>query len=92
MSQPLPYVQIKVIRNVKLEHTLITPDDSDIDCFVEFDLNYPDKLKEKTRYFLFCPENKYKDLDKFIVYKNEIKPKDFTRNGQLICDWTDEKN
>ena len=47
MSQPLPYDEIKFDRNVKLEKILNTPDDSGIGYFIEVDLTYPDKIKEK---------------------------------------------
>ena len=43
---------------IKLEKILKIPDDSDIGCFLEVDLNYPDNIKEKTKHFPFCPEKK----------------------------------
>ena len=49
MSQPLPYDEIKFDNNGKLEDILNTPDDSDIGCFVEAHLIYPDKIKEKQK-------------------------------------------
>ena len=58
MSQPLPYDGIKFDKNVKLEDILNTPDDSDIDYFIEVDLTYPDNIKEKTKNFPFAPETK----------------------------------
>ena len=42
----------------KLEGILYSPDDSDIGYFFEVDLRYPDSIKEKTKDFPFCPENK----------------------------------
>ena len=42
-----------------LEELLNTPDDSDIGYFVEVDLKYSDKIKEKTKNFPFCPEKNY---------------------------------
>ena len=58
MSQLLPHDEIKLVKNVKLEDILKTPDDSDIGYFTEVDLTYPDKIKEKTKHFPFAPENK----------------------------------
>ena len=52
MSQMLPYEEIKVDTNVKLEDILQFPDDSDIGYFIEVDLTYPDNLKEKPKIFL----------------------------------------
>ena len=64
MSQMLPYDEIQIwhghpdLHMNWLEEILNTPDDSDIGYFVEFDLKYPDNIKEKTKNFPFCPENK----------------------------------
>ena len=59
MSQPLPYDENKFDKNVKLEDKLNNPDDGDIGYFIEVDLTYPDNIKEKTKNFPFCPENKF---------------------------------
>ena len=58
MSEYLPYDEIKFDNNVKLENILSTPDDSDIGYFIEVDLTYPDKIKEKTKHFPVAPRNK----------------------------------
>ena len=92
MSQYLPYDDIKFDNNVKLEDILNTPDDSEIGYFVEVDLKYPDNIKEKTKHFPFCPENKFSPQDKFSDYMNEIKPDSYTQCRKLICDWTNKKN
>ena len=64
MSQMLHYDEIQMwhghldlFRNW-LEEILDTPDDSDIGYFIEVDLKYANKIKEKTKHFPFCPENK----------------------------------
>ena len=96
MSQPLPYYEIEMwhgdldLYMKWLEEILNTPDDSDIGYFAEVDLRYPDNIKEKTKNFPFCPENKiiHKDND----YMKEIKPKNYAKFKKLICDWTDKKN
>ena len=74
-----------------LDEILNTPDDSDIGYFLEVDLNYPDDIKEKTRYFPFCPENKKTNPDKYNEYMNSIKPENYTKSKKLISDWTDKK-
>ena len=51
-----------------LEEILYTPDDSDFSYFVEVDLKYPNIIKEKTRNFPFCPQNKIIDKDKYNDY------------------------
>ena len=97
MSQLLPYDEIEMwhghpdLYMDKLEETLKTPDDSDIGYFVEVDLKYPDEMKQKTKNFLFCPENKIIPKEKHNDYMNDIKPKNYTKSKKSICDWTDKK-
>ena len=92
MSQPLPFDEIKFDKNVKLEDVLDTPVDSDIGYFVEVDLIYPDKIKEKTIHFPFAPMNKKIIPDNFNDYKKKIKPDTHIQSSKLICDWSDKKN
>ena len=92
MSQPLPYDEIKLDNNVNLEDILNTPDDSDIGYFIEVDLKYPDKIKEKTKNFPFAPVNKKVNPDKFSDYMKSIKPNIYTSTKKLICDWSDKRN
>ena len=92
MSEPLPYDEIKFDENVKLEDILITRDDSDIGCFIEVALTYPDNIREKTKPFPFAPVNKKFNLDDFNGYMKDIKPYTYTQTKKLICDWSDKKN
>ena len=92
MTQPLPYDEIKFDKNVKLEDILNTPDDSDIGYFIEVDLNYPEKIGEKTKHFPLAPENEKNIPDDFTEYMKEIIPDTFTQTRKLICDWSDKKN
>ena len=97
MSQMLPYDEIEMWHGHPykywnwLEEILNTPDDSDIGYFLEVELKYPDNIKEKTKNFPFCPENKKINPDKYNDYMKKIKPKSYTKSEQLICDWTDKK-
>ena len=97
LSQLLPYDEIEMWHGHTdkywnwLEEILNTPDDSDIGYFLEFDLKYPDNIKEKTKHFPFCPENRKINLDKYNDYMNKIKLKNYTKSKKLICDWTDKK-
>ena len=54
-------------------------------------MKYPDDIKEKTKHFPFCPENKKINPNKYNDYMNKIKPKNYTKSKKLICDWTDKK-
>ena len=58
LSQSLPFDEIKFHRSVNLEDILNTVHDSGIGYFVEVYIKYPDTIKEKTKNFPFCPENK----------------------------------
>ena len=92
MSQPLPYDEIKYDNNIKLEDILNTRDDNDMGYLIEVDLKYPNNIKEKTKNFPFCPENKKIIPDKFNDNMKEIKPDTYIQNKKLICDWSDKEN
>ena len=98
MSQPLPYDEIEMSHGHpdfymnKLEEILNTSDDSDIIYFIAVDLNYRDNIKEKTKNFPFCPENKIINKDKYNEYMKKIQPKNYKKSKKVICDWTDKKN
>ena len=91
MSESLPYDEIKFDQNVKLEDILNTPDDSDSGYFVEFDLKYPDNIKQQTKNFPFAPVNKKINPDNFNEYMKKIKPDTYTQTKKLICDWSNRK-
>ena len=81
MSQMLPYDEIEMwhchpdLYMNWLEEILNTPDDNEIGSFIEVDLKYPDVIKEKTKNFPFCPENKKINPDEYNNYIKKIKPK-----------------
>ena len=97
MSQMLPYDEIEMwhghpdLYMNKFEEILDTPDDGDVGFFVEDDLKYPDNIKEKTKNFPFCPENKKINPGKYNDYMKKIKPRNYTKSKKLLCDWTDKK-
>ena len=90
MSQMLPHVEIKIEKVICLEEILNSPDNNEIGYFIEVDLKYPDNIKEKTKNFTFCPENKKINPNKYNDYMNNVKPKKFTKSKKVICDWTDK--
>ena len=56
MSQMLPYDEIEMWHGhpdlyITKFKKLKRPDDADIGYFIEFDLNYPDEINEKTKIF-----------------------------------------
>ena len=97
MSQMLPYDEIEMWHGHPdkywkwLDVILNTPDDSEIGYFLEVDLKYPDEIKQKTKYFPFCPENKKINPNKYKEYMKSIKPENYAKSKKLICDWTDKK-
>ena len=64
MSQHLPYHEFKFEKDNCLGQILNTSDDNEVGCSLKVDLKYPEKLKEKTKNFPFCPENRKIDPDK----------------------------
>ena len=93
MSQPLPYENIKFeTDNICLEEKLNTSDDNDIGYFLEVDLEYPYNIRQKTRYFPFCPENKTVSKNDFGPYMKSIMLENYVSHKKLICDWTDKRN
>ena len=97
MSQFLPYDEIEMWHGHPdkfwrwLDIILNTSDDADIGYFLEVDLKYPDNIKQKTKYFPFCPENKKINPNKYNDYMKSIKPENYTKSKKLICDWSDKK-
>ena len=91
MSQFLPYDEIKFEKDICLEEILNTPDDNEVGYFSEVNLKYSDDIKQKTKYFPFCPENKKIDPNKYNENMKSTKPEKYTKTKKLICDWTDKK-
>ena len=64
MSQTIPYDEIEMWHGNPdkywnwLDGILNTPDDAVIGYFVEVDIKYPDNIKEKTKNFPICMENR----------------------------------
>ena len=85
MTQSFPRDEIEMWHGLpdllmnNLGKFLNTPDDSDIGHFNEIDLKYPENIKEKTKIFLFCTENKVIHKDKYNDYMKKIKPKNYTQ-------------
>ena len=75
-----------------LEEISNIPDDSDTGDFNEVDLKYPDNVKEKTKNFPLCPENKIINKVKYKDYMKKTQPKTYTKSKKLKCDWTDMIN
>ena len=91
MSQPVRYDENNFDKNFNLEDILNTNNDSDVGCFVEVDLSYPDNTRRKTKHFPSARVKKI-DLDDFSDYMKKTKPDTYTQTKRLNCDWSDKKN
>ena len=92
MSQILPHDEIEFDNNVELEDILDTTDYNDTGYFVEVDVKYSDNIKEKTKEFPFCAENRKVNSTDFTEYMKKNKSKTNIENKKLLCDWSDNKN
>ena len=90
-SQSLPHDKIKFDRKFDLKDILNTTDDVEIGCFIEVDLPCHFIIRQITKHFSFAPENKIFNPDGFTLYMKQIKPKNYIKNKNTICDWTDKK-
>ena len=52
------YLTMKLKLKEMFEKKLNNPDNSHIGYFLEVDLSYPYNIRQKTKHFPFCPENK----------------------------------
>ena len=76
MSQYLPigdFREIKVTRS-SLKTILRTPDNDEHGFLIECDLEYPNSIHEKTKYFPFLPEKKIVKVEDFSPYMMTNKP------------------
>ena len=80
ISQFLPNDEIKFEKDICLEEILNTSNDNKIGYFLEVDLKYPDNIKQKTKYFPFCPGNKKINPNKYNEYMKSIKPENYTKS------------
>ena len=76
----------------ELEEILNNPDENNNGYSVEVDIKYPDEIKEKTKNFPFCPENKFIPNDVFSKNVKGMKLDKYIQNKKWVCDWTDQKN
>ena len=76
MSQYLPtgdFHEIKVTKS-NLKTILRTPDNDEHGFLIECDLEYPNSIHEKTKYFPFLPEKKTIKVEGFSPYMKTNKP------------------
>ena len=98
MVDSVPYDEIEIWNGLpscyldKFEFSLKTRDASDVGYLVEVDMLLSEEIKEKTKVFPLCPKKKIIPQDEFTKYMEDMKPKVFTANKKLFCDWIDKKD
>ena len=103
MSQYLPTGDFKKMRscygiydsalmNEIKEDILNKPDDNEYGYFIECDLEYPAKIKEKTENFPLCPYQTKADPNLFSEYMNSVKQPNYKPTEKLMCDLTNKYN
>ena len=96
MSQYLPTGDLKKMRsghetmqydstlmNEIKEEILNTPDDNEFGYFIEYDLEYPAEIKEKTENFPLCPYQTKADPNLFSEYMNSVKQPNYNQPRNL---------
>ena len=73
------------------EDILNTPDDNEYGYFIECDLEYPSRIKEKTENFPFCPYQTKADPELFTTYMNSVKQPNYKPTAKLLCDLTNKQ-
>ena len=92
MRQPLRFDENNFDKNFEKENLLITPDDSDIGLFLEFDLFYPENRKDKAKKICFCPDCKVTPQDKVSDIMIKTKTSFYKPPKEIICDEIGKKN
>ena len=93
MSQYLPtgdFHEIKVTRS-NSKTILRTPDNNEHGFLIECDLEYPNSIHKKTKYFPFLPEKKTVKVEDFSPYMTTNKPEKYKPTEKLIMDQTNKQ-
>ena len=93
MSQYLPtgdFREIKVTRS-NIISILRTPDNNEHGFLIECDLENPNNIHEKTKFFPFLPEKKTIKIEDFSPYMTINKPEKYKPTEKLIMDQTNKQ-
>ena len=93
ISQYLPtgvFREIKVTRS-SLKTILRTPDINEHGFSIECDVEYPNSIHEKTKYFAFLPKKKSINVEDFSLYMTTNKPEKYRPTEKLIMDQTNKQ-
>ena len=78
MIQELPTGEMEWCHDLSYERTY------DNGFVYEVDLEYPDEIKDTTKYYPFCPENKTPKIEDFTEYQKSIMPKNYRPSKKLM--------
>ena len=93
MSQNLPtedFREIKVTRS-SLKTILRNPYNDEHGFLIACDLEYPNSIHEKTKYFPFLPEKKTVEVEYFTPYMMKNKPEKYEASEKVIMDQTNKQ-
>jgi len=74
-----------------LEKILATPKDSEVGYFIEVDLEYPDSIKNETRYFPLAPVKRKIEYEELLDWQKKTKTNKNQSAAKLVCDTGDRK-
>ena len=77
---PDNYSQEQVVNDL-----LQIPNDNEYGFFIEYDIEYPVEIKEKTKNFPFLPLS-----NKFTLYMNSVNQPNYKPTSKLMCDVTNK--
>ena len=80
MIQDLPTGEMEWRDDLIYERT----EQSDNGFVYEVDLVYPDEIKDTTKYYPFCPENKIPNIEDFTNYQKFIMPNKYRPSKKLM--------
>ena len=94
MVQHLPYSDIKINNDIKIEDVIKTPDDADIGYMVEVDISFPPQIHELLKQFVPCPENIIPKTEWFSEYQKELQLLTHanTKTNKLVAHLYDREN
>ena len=73
-----------------VEDLLQLPDDNEHGFFIECDLKYNVKIKEKTNNYPFCPYQTKADPHSFTLYMNSVNQPNYKPTSKPLCDVTNK--
>ena len=87
MTQSLIHAILEHDENKSLQTILATKDDAEQEFFLEVNLNYQDKMKQKIKLFSILPSIERTSWINFKIYMEKSTVANTNRKKTLICVW-----